>query len=95
MVNSSFILTLCLKAPTKELTVLIESKKFHYVTIKITVNLSFLSKHACSSIHPSTSFAGYEMTKKWIRNDQKGYEMTWVRIDHHIVISYPDDLGTK
>ena len=26
---------------------------------------------------------------------QKGYKMTWVRIDHHIVISYPFELGTK
>ena len=23
--------------------------------------------------------AGYEMTKKWVRNDRKWYEMTWVR----------------
>ena len=38
----------------------------------------------------------------WVRNDQNGYEMTkkgskmtWVRIDQHIVISYPVYLGTK
>ena len=47
--------------------------------------------HACihPSIHPSIQWP------KWVRNDQKGYEMTWVRTDHHIVISYPVQLGTK
>ena len=24
---------------------------------------------------------GYKMTKKWVRNDQSRYEMTWVRND--------------
>ena len=32
-----------------------------------------------------------KMGTKW----QKGYEMACVRIDHHIIISYPVDLGTK
>ena len=37
----------------------------------------------------------YTKWPKWVRNDQKGYEITWERIDHYIVISYPVDLGTK
>ena len=79
-------------------------KEFHYVTIKsktltchFNQNASIHSSihpsihpsfhpcmHACihPSIHPSIQWP------KWVRNDQKGYEMTWVQIDHHIVISY-------
>ena len=53
-----------------------------------SIHLSFHPcMHAC--MHPSIQWP------KWVRNDQKGYEMTWVRIDHHIVISYPVELGTK
>ena len=78
-------------------------KEFHCVTIKSKTLICHFNQNTPvrpsirSSIHPSihpSTFAGYEMPKmgtKW----SKGYEMTWVRIDHHIVISYPVDLGTK
>ena len=62
---------------------------FIYLSIYLSMHQS--SRHFIvhpfvhPSIHPSLP----------VRNDQNGNEMTWVRIDHHIFISYPVDLGTK
>ena len=72
--------------------------ELHYVTIKSKTLICHFNKN--TSVHPFVnpsihlSLLGTKWPK-WVRNDQKGYEMTWVRIDHHIVISYPADLGTK
>ena len=70
-------------------------EELHYVTIKSKTLICHFYQNTPVRpfIHPFI-FAGYEMTKmgtKW----PKGYEMSWGRIDHHIVISYPVDLGTK
>ena len=65
-------------------------KEFHDVTIKSKTLICHFNQNTSvrSSIHPSIK------SPKWVQNDQKGYEMTWVRIDHHKVISYPVELGT-
>ena len=70
----------------------------HYVTIKSKTLICYFNQN--TSVRPFVSPSIHLSllgTKwpKWLRNDQKGYEMTWVRIDHHIIISYPADLGTK
>ena len=81
-------------------------KKFHYVTINSKTLTCHFNQNTSvrSSVHPSIHPSFHPCMhacihpsndQKWVRNDQKGYEMTWVRIDHHIVISYPVELGTK
>ena len=77
-------------------------KEFQYVTIKSKTLICHFSQNTPvrPSVHPFVNPSIHTFlldTKwpKWVRNDQKGYEMTLVRIDHHIVISYPLDLGTK
>ena len=73
-------------------------KELHYVTIKRKTLICHFNQNtpvrpfANPSIHPSLLGTKWP---KWVRNDQKRYEMIWVRIDYHIVISYPVDLGTK
>ena len=66
-------------------------KEFHYETIKSKTLICHFSQNTSvrSAVHPSIKWP------KWVRNDQKGYEMAWVRIDHHVVILYPVELGTK
>ena len=68
--------------------------EFHYVTFKSKTLICHFNQntHVRQSIHPPLLGTKWP---KWVRIDQKVYEMTWVRTDHHIVISYPTDLGTK
>ena len=71
--------------------------EFHYVTIKSKTLICYFNQNT-----PVRQSVRQSIHLCWVRNDQKGYEMTkkgyemtWVRIDHHMVISHPVDLGTK